>query len=97
MEQLSKDQLDQLAENQLAEIEEKRENLEVRYIKLGAGGNVAEDCFKNNRLYIGYGTHLQKVREWCNQARDINKRDLAVYKIQNYWVQKEKKDTEDGN
>lgn len=86
MEQLSKDQLDQLAE-----IEEKRETLEVRYIKLGAGGNVAEDCFKNNRLYIGYGTHLQKVREWCNQARDINKRDLAVYKIQNYWVQKEKK------
>jgi len=83
MEQRFKDQLD--------EIEAKREALEVRYIKLGAKGKVADDCFKNNLLYIGYGTHLPEVREWCNQARDVNKRDLAVDKIQNYWVQKENK------
>jgi hypothetical protein len=83
MEQRFKDQLD--------EIEAKREALEVRYIKLGTAGKVAEDCFKNNLLYIGYGTYLPEVREWCNQARDVNKRDLAVDKIQNYWVQKENK------
>ena len=77
MEQLSKTSLTSLLET-IAEMR-KRENLEVRYIK--AGGNVAEDCFK----IIDYTlvTPSPKVRNGAPVC-DINKRDLAVYKIQNY-------------
>jgi len=76
---------------QLDEIEAKRDTLEVRYIKLGQGGNKAEKCFENDLLYIGYDTHRPEVREWCNEARDVNKRDLAIHKIQNYWIEKRNK------
>jgi hypothetical protein len=84
-------EMEQRFNDQLDEIEEKREALEVRYIKLGTGGDVADDCFKDDLLYIGYDTHLPEVREWCNQARDVNKRDLAIHKIQNYWIEKRNK------
>jgi len=72
--------------HQLQEIEARREDLTIRYIKLGKGGGVAEECFRNDLLYIGYDTHLQEVREWCNQARETKKRDLVVHKLQRYWV-----------
>lgn len=82
MEQRFKDQLDA--------IEGLGEPVEVRYIKLGQGGNLAEQCFENDLLYVGYDTQLPEVREWCNQSRDVNRRHLAVRKIQNYWIGKDK-------
>ena len=37
--------MEQRFKQQLDEIEAKRDTLEVRYIKLGQGGNKAEKCF----------------------------------------------------
>ena len=69
---------------QLQEIKSRREKLIVRYIKLGVRGDLAQDCFDNNLLYIGFWTQLPQVRNWCNEARETDKRDQSILKIRQY-------------
>lgn len=79
--------MDRCFQEQLNYIEKNRNALQVRYVKLGRGGVVAEECFKNNLLHIGYDTHDDAVRDWCNQARILGKRKSIEKLIKTHWKQ----------
>ena len=73
---------------QIEEIASKKDKLEVRYIKLGKGGNMFATCLENNMLYIGFNTHLDEVRRLSNEARDPSKTELVKKEIHDHWIKK---------
>jgi len=54
---------------------------EIRYIKLGGGGNLARKCFEEKRIYLGFGTERKEIFDIISKAprdRDLTRNELSA-------------------